>query len=119
MTEKTEKIFQTNAGKKVKSFCRVVEALDTEEKQAIFALLASCSLGKGYLLPDIIEITGIDHADIHLALLEKSGLVRTCVGKKEAIIYQTNYVWHRMLAEWLKFRKDECQKAGKKLGYYP
>jgi len=119
VTEETDKIFQTNAGRKVKSFCRVVEALNSAERQAIFALLANCSPHGGYSLPDIIKITGIDQAEIHLALLEKSGLVRTCTGKKEVILYQTNYVWGRMLAEWLKFRKDECQKFGKKEGHYP
>lgn len=79
----------------------------------------NCPRVSGYSLAAIIEITGIGNADFHIGMLEKAGLVRTKMSNKNEVIYETNYLWGDLLLVWLKFRKSECQKAGKRLGHYP
>lgn len=119
MNQKCEKLFAQKAGKEVASFCRVAEALKDEDRRAIMVLLTSCSPCSGYGLAGVISETGIEQAEIQLALLIQAGLVKTVKGRKQEVIYQVNWIWRNLLREWLKFRKDECKKLALEAGFYP
>jgi hypothetical protein len=119
MDQKRQNILAGDTGKKVLSFSRIADALNDEERLVIMALLTSARLGNGYSIAGIREVTGIANADIHVAVLEKVGLIRPKRGKKEEIFYETNYIWCSLLREWLKFRKEQAHERCEKEGNYP
>jgi hypothetical protein len=126
MKDKFTQIFETNEGQEVKSFARVAVALDGEERRVIMALLMTGSNYNVLTLPNIIQRTDIQNADMHLAVLQAVGLVcerKVNVRDGKNIVkvtaYQTTGLWDTFLKEWLKFRKDECRKRALREGHYP